>query len=60
MITTRLTSLLGIRHPVVQDGMGGGPLGTARLAAAVSNAGGLGSMSIPQITNVNDLERTHS
>lgn len=58
MITTRLTSLLGIHHPIVQDGMGGGPLGTARLAAAVSNAGGLGSMSIPQITNVDDLERS--
>src|SRR5579863_6418243 len=40
MITTRLTELLGIRHPVVQAAMGyvSGP----RLAAATSNAGGLG------------------
>ena len=40
MITTRLTELLGIRHPIVQAAMGyvSGP----RLAAATSNAGGLG------------------
>ena len=40
MIATRLTELLGIRHPVVQAAMGyvSGP----RLAAATSNAGGLG------------------
>jgi NAD(P)H-dependent flavin oxidoreductase YrpB (nitropropane dioxygenase family) len=40
VIATRLTELLGIRHPVVQAAMGyvSGP----RLAAATSNAGGLG------------------
>jgi NAD(P)H-dependent flavin oxidoreductase YrpB (nitropropane dioxygenase family) len=40
MIRTRLTELLGIRYPVVQAAMGyvSGP----RLAAATSNAGGLG------------------
>ena len=40
MIATRLTELLGIRHPIVQAAMGyvSGP----RLAAATSNAGGLG------------------
>jgi NAD(P)H-dependent flavin oxidoreductase YrpB (nitropropane dioxygenase family) len=40
LIRTRLTELLGIRHPVVQAAMGyvSGP----RLAAATSNAGGLG------------------
>jgi NAD(P)H-dependent flavin oxidoreductase YrpB (nitropropane dioxygenase family) len=40
VIRTRLTELLGIRHPVVQAAMGyvSGP----RLAAATSNAGGLG------------------
>ncbi len=40
MIATRLTGLLGIRYPVVQAAMGyvSGP----RLAAATSNAGGLG------------------
>jgi NAD(P)H-dependent flavin oxidoreductase YrpB (nitropropane dioxygenase family) len=40
VITTRLTELLGIRYPIVQAAMGyvSGP----RLAAATSNAGGLG------------------
>jgi NAD(P)H-dependent flavin oxidoreductase YrpB (nitropropane dioxygenase family) len=40
VIRTRLTELLGIRHPVVQAAMGyvSGP----RLAAATSDAGGLG------------------
>ena len=42
MLSTELTRLLGIQHPIVQAGMGGeaGPA----LAAAVSNAGALGSM----------------
>ena len=39
-IRTRLTQLLGIEHPVVQGGMMW--VGRADLAAAVSNAGGLG------------------
>ena len=33
---------LGIRHPIIQGPFGGG-LSTARLAATVSNLGGLGS-----------------
>lgn len=37
---TRLTDLLGIEHPIVQGGMHF--VGFAKLAAAVSNAGGLG------------------
>jgi NAD(P)H-dependent flavin oxidoreductase YrpB (nitropropane dioxygenase family) len=43
MIGTRLTELLGIRHPIVQAAMGyvSGP----RLAAATSNAGGLGQIA---------------
>ncbi|MDB5445947.1 MAG: nitronate monooxygenase [Phenylobacterium sp.] len=40
---TRITELLGIRHPIVMGGMAG--IGRARLAAAVSNAGGLGMLS---------------
>ncbi|MCB2049877.1 MAG: nitronate monooxygenase, partial [Novosphingobium sp.] len=36
-ITTRITQLLGIEHPVVQGGMMW--VGRAELAAAVSNAG---------------------
>ncbi|MEX2475785.1 NAD(P)H-dependent flavin oxidoreductase [Marinobacter sp.] len=37
---TRITELFGIRHPVIQGGMH--HVGYAELAAAVSNAGGLG------------------
>jgi len=40
MLQTRLTKLLGIKHPIVQGGMH--YVGYAELAAAVSNAGGLG------------------
>jgi nitronate monooxygenase len=37
---TRITELLGIRHPIIQGGMH--YVGFAELASAVSNAGGLG------------------
>ncbi len=37
---TRITELLGIKHPIIQGGMHF--VGYAQLAAAVSNAGGLG------------------
>ena len=37
---TRVTSLLGIRYPIIQGGMQW--VGRAELAAAVSEAGGLG------------------
>lgn len=37
---TRITEMLGIEHPIVQGGMQG--VGTAQMASAVSNAGGLG------------------
>ena len=47
-LRTRFTELLGIVHPVVQEGLG--PYKTVHLAAAVSNAGGLGTISIPGIT----------
>lgn len=40
---TRITELLGIEHPVVQGGMQW--VGLAELAAAVSNAGGLGILT---------------
>lgn len=39
-----LTELLGVRLPIVQAPMAGGPA-TPRLAAAVSEAGGLGSLA---------------
>ena len=40
---TRVTELLGIRYPIVQGGMQW--VGTAEMAAAVSNAGGLGILT---------------
>lgn len=40
---TRVTRMLGIRHPIVQGGMQW--VGRAELAAAVSNAGGLGILT---------------
>jgi len=40
---TRLTEMLGIRHPIVQGGMQ--QVGRAELASAVSNAGGLGILT---------------
>lgn len=42
-IATRITKLLGIEHPIVQGGMMW--VGRAELAAAVSNAGGLGILT---------------
>jgi len=42
-IRTRITDMLGIEHPIVQGGMQG--VGTAELASAVSNAGGLGILT---------------
>lgn len=40
MIATRLSEMFGLRHPIVLGPMGG--VSGGRLAAAVSNAGGLG------------------
>ena len=45
MATADLTDRLRLERPVVQAGMGGG-LAMAELAAAVSNAGGLGTVGI--------------
>jgi nitronate monooxygenase len=48
-LQTRVTSLLGIRYPIIQAGMGFG-IATPELVAAVSNAGGLGifgAMMVP-------------
>jgi enoyl-[acyl-carrier protein] reductase II len=44
-ISNRWTRLVGVPHPIVQEGLG--PFRTPRLAAAVSNAGGLGTVSMP-------------
>lgn len=57
-----LLKRLGIEHPIIQGPMGGGP-STPELAAAVSNACGLGSLGVAyltarQITEV--IQRTRS
>lgn len=43
MFKTRITALLGIQYPIVQGGLA--HLADAKLAAAVSNAGGLGQIT---------------
>jgi NAD(P)H-dependent flavin oxidoreductase YrpB (nitropropane dioxygenase family) len=48
MLSTSLTEKIGIQYPIIQDGMG--PFSTTVLAAAVSNNGGLGTVSIPGMT----------
>lgn len=45
LLTNRYTERVGIVHPIVQEGLG--PFKTPKLAAAVSNAGGLGTVSMP-------------
>jgi len=45
MIKTEICDLLGIKYPIIQAAMG--PYDTSDLAAAVSNAGGLGVVSHP-------------
>jgi len=42
-VANELLKKLGIEHPIIQGPMGGGP-STPELVAAVSNAGGLGSL----------------
>ena len=49
---TRITQLFGIEHPIIQGGMHF--VGYAELAAAVSNAGGLGI-----ITGLTPVSYTH-
>ncbi len=48
MLRTRLTELFGIEYPIVSAGMGGVAL--AELAAAVSNAGGIGTIALAGFT----------
>lgn len=52
---TSITSLLGIRYPILQGPMGGG-LSSAGLVAAVSNAGGLGGYGAYTLTPEQILE----
>jgi nitronate monooxygenase len=54
-IMTRFTELVGIEHPIVQGGMMW--VGRAELAAAVSNAGGLGILTALTQPTPDDLRR---
>ena len=54
-LKTRFTQLLGIEHPIVQGGMMW--VGRAELAAAVSNAGGLGILTALTQPTPDDLRR---
>lgn len=54
-IRTRVTELLGIEAPVVQGGMMW--VGRAEMAAAVSNAGGLGTLTALTQATPDDLRR---
>jgi len=52
---TRFTELAGIEHPIVQGGMMW--VGRAELAAAVSNAGGLGILTALTLPTPDELRR---
>jgi NAD(P)H-dependent flavin oxidoreductase YrpB (nitropropane dioxygenase family) len=54
-LRTRITDLLGIRHPIVQTGMGW--VANARLTAATSAAGGLGILGSATMS-LEELERS--
>lgn len=49
MLKTRLTELIGIKHPLIQAGMG--PFSTNMLCAASANAGALGLISTSGIAS---------
>ena len=53
MFETRVTKLLGIKYPIIKGGMSW--MSTAELAAAVSNAGGLGIITSANFTAKEEL-----
>jgi nitronate monooxygenase len=53
--STRFTERFGRRYPIVQGAMGGG-MSTPELVAAVSNAGGLGSLGCYHLTPAGILD----
>lgn len=53
MLATRATEVLGIRYPITQGGLA--HLAFAELAAAVSNAGGLGQITASTLESVDVL-----
>ncbi|ANU10427.1 2-nitropropane dioxygenase [Planococcus antarcticus DSM 14505] len=52
---TKVTELLGIRYPIIQGGLA--YLAYAELAAAVSNAGGLGQITAMSLSTPEELRR---
>lgn len=56
-MNTRFTELVGVDYPVVQEGLG--PYRSVALPAAVSNAGGLGTLCIPGLTEGVELGSRH-
>lgn len=54
-IKTRITSLLGIKHPIILPGMSW--ISKPELVAAVSNAGGLGILATGPLTGMPCLMR---
>ena len=49
MLKTRLTEMLGIKHPIIQAGMG--PFSNNNLCVASANAGALGLLSTSGLFN---------
>ena len=56
MLKTRVTEILGIHYPIIQGAMLRASL--AELAAAVSNAGGLGMMASAIFPSAKELRDT--
>lgn len=56
-MSTRFTELVGVDYPVVQEGLG--PYRSVSLPAAVSNAGGLGTLCIPGLTEGTETGARH-
>ena len=54
-LSTALTRMLGIRHPIIQGGMQ--YVGYAEMASAVSNAGGLGILTAATQPTPEDLRK---
>jgi enoyl-[acyl-carrier protein] reductase II len=57
MIKTRVTAMFGIKHPIVLAGMNW--ISQPRLVAAVSNAGGLGTLALAQFSPEDTRKNLH-
>jgi enoyl-[acyl-carrier protein] reductase II len=57
MIKTRVTAMFGIQHPIVLAGMNW--ISQPRLVAAVSNAGGLGTLALAQFSPEDTRKNLH-